>query len=182
MARRRYRRYSRRRTGKYSPNITRLGPNSYNIQPQTRDFQIVTLVENEGYNASRGNNILRVKNVELNVQFETANVAAAYNIESCCGYILFIPEGYSINIDTPIQHPEWIMAYKFFGSPDPELGSITEPQVVSPQRVQRITSRLSRNLNTGDRIVFLAEATNVNENNAYGVQFQGLCRWWTKAN
>ena len=106
-----YRRRYRRRTGKYSPNISRLGPTSFNIQPQTRDIQIYTLVENEAYNTNKGNNILRVKNIELNIQFETAGIQDSYYIESCCGYVMFIPEGYQVNVDTPTQHPEWIMAY-----------------------------------------------------------------------
>ena len=178
----RYRKYSRRRAGKYSPNILRLGPTTFSVPPETRDIAINTLVENQEYSSSRGNNVLRVKNIELNIQFETAGLLASYNIESCCGYVMYIPEGYQVTVDTPIQHPEWIMAYKYFGSPDPELGTGTEAQSISNQRIQRIKSRLSRNLNTGDRIIFLAEATNVAGTTTYQVQFQGLCRWWTKAN
>ncbi len=68
MVRRRYRRY-RRRT-RYSPNITRIGPSSFNIPAQSRDVGIVTLIENQSYDPNRSNNIITVKNPELSIEFE----------------------------------------------------------------------------------------------------------------
>ena len=129
MARRRYRRYSRRRN-RWSPNIARIGPNSFNIPGQTRDAGSITLIENQAYDPSRSNTIITVKNTELSIEFEAQYVT----LESATAYILYIPEGYSATIDTPIQHPEWIMAYKFFGSPNIELpnGDSTDVNTTKP--------------------------------------------------
>ena len=113
MARYRRRRFYKRKTH-YSPNILRIGPNSYNIAAQSRDIGIVTLVENQEYDPNRTNNIITVKNTELSIEFEGSHTL----IESCTAYLMFIPEGYTTTVDTPTQHPEWIMAYKYFGSPN----------------------------------------------------------------
>ena len=181
MARYRRRRFYKKRTS-YSPNITRIGPNSFNIPAQSRDIGIVTLIENQVYDPNRSNNIITVKNPELSIEFNANNSL----IESCTAYILFIPEGYNVTLDTPYQHPEWIMAYKFFGSPDLDrnttdnTSTFTYNEYAKP--IQRIKTRLSRKLNTGDRIVLLVEGTNLSQNNAYTMQYQGLLRWFTKAN
>ena len=174
MARRRYRRYRRRKVS-YSPNIIRIGPNSYNIAAQTRDVMSITLIENQAYDPSRSNSIITVKNPELSIEFESEYPI----LEAATAYILYVPEGYTTTIDTPTQHPEWIMAYKFFGSPNIERTSETGPQTTKP--IQRIKSRLARKLNTGDRIVLLVEASNIG-GTTQQLQYQGLCRWWTKAN
>ena len=148
MARRRYRRY-RKRSGKWSPNIKRIGPSSFNIPAQTRDGTTITLIENQPYDETRGNNVLRTKNIEVSMEFETpttngANRENAY-IESCTYYILFVPEGYNVTIDTPIQHPEWIMAYKYTGSPIsefyPQLASVA--LMSNNKYIEKIRTRLS---------------------------------------
>ena len=176
MARRRYRRYSRRRN-RWSPNILRIGPNSFNIAGQTRDFGVVTLIENQAYDPSRSNTIITVKNTELSIEFESQYVI----LESATAYILYIPEGYTASIDTPVQHPEWIMAYKFFGSPNVEIPTGADTATNTTKPIQRIRTKLSRRLNTGDRIILFVEAQNIG-GTSQQLQFQGLCRWWTKAN
>ena len=178
MARYTKRRFYKRRIH-YSPNIARIGPSSFNIPANSRDIGVVTLIENQVYDPSRTNNIITVKNPELSIEFEATY---AY-IEACTAYLLFIPEGYTVNINTPTQHPEWIMAYKYFGSPnldDNQSGSSSNQP--SSKYINKIKTRLSRKLNTGDRIVLLVEGTNTSANNAYPMQYQGLCRWFTKAN
>ncbi len=113
----RYRRRKFYKKARYSPNILRIGPSSFNIPAQSRDIGIITLIENQTYDPSRSNNIITIKNPELSIEFDANNSL----IESCTAYIMFIPEGYTATIDTPIQHPEWIMAYKFFGSPNYDI-------------------------------------------------------------
>ncbi len=167
MARYRRRRYYRKRA-RYSPNIVRIGPSSFNIPAQDRDFGVVTLIENQSYDPSRSNTIITVKNPELSIDFD-ANQNAAAAIESCTAYIMFVPEGYVPNIDTPILHPEWIMAYKFFGSPNWENTSSGQ---CLPKYVNRIRTRLSRKLNTGDRIILFIEGSNINSTSSYSMQYQ----------
>ena len=178
MARYRRRRFYKRRTH-YSPNITRIGPSSFNIPAQSRDIGIVTLIENQVYDPARSNNIITVKNPELSIEFESPS----NYIESCTAYLLFIPEGYTVNLDTPIQHPEWIMAYKYFGSPNYDTNTyVNDTRTETTKYINKIKTRLSRKLNTGDRIVLLVEGTNADTANQHRMEYQGLCRWFTKAN
>lgn len=179
---RRYRRYYKK--GKWSSNIKAIGPNSFNIQPQSTDVVVHTLVVNPPYESNSsypvGNNIMRVKNVEVSAELETPISSGSTNrfIECCTLYLMYVPEGYAVTKDTPIQHPEWIMAYQFIGSPNTE----DEDHSYVNNNVKRIKSRLSRNLNTGDRIVFVISAFNESTQNTHQLIYSGLVRWWTKAN
>jgi hypothetical protein len=77
-------------------------------------------------------------------------------------FIMYIPEGYSVNTtgsaDTSAlnQHPEWIMAYKYLGSPTQS----SSDQIGQGCQPTRIRSKVRRNLMTGDRIVLLITGTN----------------------
>lgn len=77
-------------------------------------------------------------------------------------FIMFIPEGYTIASDVDLsqsvinQHPEWIMAYKYLGSPTESFDS-TSGQGCQPTRIR---SRVRRNLMTGDRIVLVIAGKN----------------------
>jgi hypothetical protein len=73
-------------------------------------------------------------------------------------FVMYIPEGYSMYVNNSVvdvasQHPEWIMAYKYLGSPtDSQYGQGCQPT--------RITSRVRRNLMTGDRVILFVSGTN----------------------
>jgi hypothetical protein len=77
-------------------------------------------------------------------------------------FIMYIPEGYQIsnqgNTGNSVlnQHPEWIMAYKYLGSPTQSASD----QISQGCQPTRIRSRVRRNLMTGDRIMLYITGTN----------------------
>lgn len=83
-------------------------------------------------------------------------------LDNVAMFIMYIPEGYSIqtqnnNANNVLnQHPEWIMAYKYLGSPTQS----TIDQAGQGCQPTRIRSRVRRNLMTGDRIVLLITGSN----------------------
>lgn len=86
--------------------------------------------------------IVKVKNVK--VQLSTSGVPDASNLSvyTMQVAIVFCPEGITPSSDLLERHPEWIMAYRMLTMD----ASMTIPINFS------ISSRLSRNLNSGDTI------------------------------
>jgi len=64
-------------------------------------------------------------------------------------YVMYLPQGYTPTIDTPEQHPEWILCWRGF---EPGLSGL---QSISMQ------SKLKRNLNSGDRISLFCSTVNL---------------------
>lgn len=96
-------------------------------------------------------------------------------------FIIYIPEGIApvgalAVKDIMVKHPEWIIAWKKL---DLEYNSTTTATTAN----QRITmsSRLKRNLNSGDRIdVYLFSTLDTSQNAT--VAIRGMCQFWTCAN
>ena len=75
------------------------------------------------------------------------------------------------------QHPEYIMAYKYLGSPD-IADTTAEYQQYQPFKVK---SRMARKLQTGDQVVLFVQGTHASTE-SHVLNIDGLVRWWTKAN
>lgn len=121
-----------------------------------------------------------VKNVELTFQMETGD-ALGRQLESITVYIMYVPQGMNIGDDYHIQHPEYIMAYRFIGSPEYEQPSIDGPLAIGVRNPLKVKTRLSRRLQTGDSIIAYFEGTN-QSSDPEEININGLIRWWTKAN
>lgn len=174
MARRRIRRYRRRR-GKWSANIQRINQSGQALANSIFG-DTVTLAQNPAQSNTTVSQQYTVKNIEVSGQLETTiGSAPANNVEELTYYIMYVPEGYPISLDLPFLHPEWIMAYKYAGQ---STHNTATSGLVQPPKIR---TRLSRRLNTGDSVIFMYTAQNNSVNN-FDVKFQGLVRWWTKAN
>ena len=90
---------------------------------------------------------------------------------------MYVPQGMTITVDYPKQHPEYIMGMRFYGSPEYENSSIG-----SMRNPLSIRTRLARRLQTGDKIIFLLLGQNTNTSNVLNLQINGVLRWNTKAN
>lgn len=174
MARRRTKRYYRKR-GKWSANIKTI--NNNDITATAGSFYgSNVLCTNPQQNDSSVSQQYTVKNVELTHQLEVG-AGNQNNIESLTGYIMFLPQGYPITETLPNTHPEWIMAYRFYGSPETE--STAYPTAF--RNPLKVKTRLSRRLQTGDQIIYLIVGNNTSTNNIT-LTINGIVRWWTKAN
>lgn len=114
-----------------------------------------------------------VKNVECTFNVETS---AAQNIENVIAYIMYVPQGMSTsNTDYAHQHPEYIMAMRYIGSPE---AISSNNGIRNPIKVR---TRLARRLQTGDSVILYLTGTNAGSSNAT-INIHGVVRWWTKAN
>lgn len=119
-----------------------------------------------------------VKNVKLQVRATATDITSATNFDNFSVYILYVPEGYASAVpgdyaNIPFNHPEWIMAYRYIGKPLPDTSTSFLPI--------NISTRLARNLGSGDRIVFLLLGTN-NDAFSHTINYKGLASFVTKAN
>lgn len=177
MARRRYRRY-RRRSGRWSTRLTAINVSQLTT-PGNAFFIYRTLATNPTQDDNTVSQRFTVKNVncQVNIEYQSGgnNGTSNADVENLQHYILYIPQGFTLTENTPFEHPEWIMAHRLLGSPQ----SDTNPGFLPA----RISTRLARKLDTGDRIVYLLLGSNTGQT-TYGttIRVDGLIKLNTKAN
>lgn len=142
------------------------------------------LVQNSTEGANPSPVIIKTGNFK--VQFDvTLNVAASGSI-AARAFIAYVPEGYNVglgpaetfsNLNNLVsQHPEWILVWKQLDFGNANAAGSVDTSVV------RMSSRLKRNLNTGDNIYFFVLGNgDFNGITARGV-VSGACQYWTCAN
>lgn len=177
MARATRKRYYTKKTAKWSPNIQEISTTSIQASANSTFFQSFVLAFNPTQVNTAVSQVFTVKNVEVSFYIDS-DQQTENNIEDVAAYIMFVPQGMNITIDYNKQHPEYIMAYKFLGSPSADVGQ-SRSQQYQPQRVK---TRLMRKLQSGDNIILFIKGNNVNETVNTSFDFHGLVRWWTKAN
>lgn len=178
MARRRYSRRYRRRSSRWSPNMLEIPTTT--LQAVTGTFyQSFVLSTNPVQANTAVSQTYTVKRIEINFYIDQDAVQNVEYIEDVAVYIMFVPQGMSVTQDYNLQHPEYIMAYKYLGSPYVDF--VQGGNAGQQFQPRRISSRLSRKLNTGDSIVLFIKGTNVNTTTSV-FDIHGLVRWWTKAN
>ena len=105
--------------------------------------------------------------------------SSTYNVEDICVYLMYVPQGMQVTNQYPNQHPEYILAYKFVGSPSVD----TPSSMAQPTKVR---TRLARRLNTGDYLILYIKFSDVRSSATVTpvpqFNLHGLARWWTKAN
>ena len=110
---RNYRRiYSRK--GRWSPNIQELLTTSINTIPGTF-FTTYTLATNPSQQNTTVSQTYTVKNFSIDFYIDTDN--QNFNIEDVCAYIVYVPQGMTVGDNYNILHPEYILNYKYLGTP-----------------------------------------------------------------
>lgn len=183
MARHTRRRYYKRRTARWSPNLDQI-VDSFAVTNTGQFGYPTTLAVNPTATTSTTiSQIFTVKNVEASFVFEANELANT--LEALAFYIMYIPEGFNYQISNlPQLHPEWIMNYKFIGSPTYEQ-PVEGQQPAPSQQYQpvKIKTRMARKLNSGDRIILFAQGYRQGTTTtSINITMTGLVRWWTKAN
>lgn len=181
MARYRYRRRRYRRKGVWSCRIQ----NFTGAQSAAANEQYViyyNLCQNPAQNETSVSNKYTVKNINCQLQLESN---ASFAVENLQAYVCFIPQGYvptgvpSAYAEVPFNHPEWIMAHRFYGSA--QLDSETSSDGNPGFPALRLSSRLARKLDTGDRIVLIILGNNTG-GSSVTLDYHGLVKYNTKAN
>lgn len=171
MARRYYRRrtYAVRPKKKWSSHIKTWQSSALTSNPATVD-----LVINGSDGSTPTPSIVKAGNFKVTLDmYATYNNAVTVNL-SCNAYFLFVPEGVSISRTLITNHPEYILGAKTIGST-----YATNTTVVSLETLN-LSTRMKRNLNSGDRIVLVMEM--VGDVVPNSVTISGLVRYWTCAN
>lgn len=90
---------------------------------------------------------------DLRLAYSLGSGGSTVSVAGCVAYIVYVPEGYDVNAQIVYQHPEWIMAWT------PVDMNLVPNNVSSSQDVQKfsISSRLKRNLNSGDRVMLMMD-------------------------
>lgn len=172
MAKRRYRRRFYKK-GRWSANINNISANNTFAESAT-SFVSIDLQTNPAQNSNTVSQQYTVKNVEMTYEVETGMYGDTSYVENLQAYIIYVPQGMLVTETLPYNHPEYIMAYRWLGSPNHDTQ-------VSGRNPLYIKSRLSRRLQTGDKIVFLLIGEN-SSTDGLSVAVRGLVRYWTKAN
>lgn len=165
------RRYYRRT--RWSANINEIDT-SLSIGPTATAYGSVTLQTNPVQSTNTVAQQYTVKNIEMTYELEVSETNATI-LEKCQVYLMYAPQGMVISADYPYQHPEYIMAYKWLGSPNVDGQPNRNPLTIK--------TRMARRLQTGDGIIFLIIGTNPpTTNTGITLTIRGLVRYWTKAN
>lgn len=114
MARRRYRRRYYKKA-KWSANIGNVIGQVITAAPSSAFQENITLCFNPVQDAQTVSQRFTVKNIEFNGVYESTSSISS--VENFCAYIMFVPQGMTVGANYEIQHPEYIMAMKYFGSP-----------------------------------------------------------------
>lgn len=177
MARRSYRQRRRFRRGtKWSANLQEISTTTVQAPANTTFWQSFVLSFNPTQVNTAVSQVFTVKNLEVSFYIDAQGSSTATYLEDIAAYIMFVPQGMNVTQDYNLQHPEYIMAYKFLGSPSVEPGN---GQQYQPTKVR---TRLSRKLQSGDNVILFIKGNNTNTEYTYSFEFHGLVRWWTKAN
>lgn len=178
----RYRKYSRRGRGRWSSNIQEFNGN-LTASPGTW-AETEQILSNPYQSSTMVTQRYTVKNVEFSFTFEVENNSlAAQSIEGLTAYLMYVPQGFggssSLPVGYNILHPEYILAYKYLGSPSHEASSASSTgQQYQPYKIK---TRLARKLDTGDSIVLFIKGLNQSTETQV-FRLNGVVRWWTKAN
>ena len=177
------RRYYRRRTvtvrpkKKWSSNILLIN------QGQAHGPRFVLeLCSNSSQSTSPTPVVVKAGNFKLRLdsQLTTAGGMSISNWPSVSFYVMYLPEGFVFTaspshaelISYITKHPEWILANSIAGS-NTASASKWDLETVS------FSSRLKRNLNSGDKIVLIGVQE---DDNALDLDVRGVVRFWTCAN
>lgn len=143
---------ARRKTAKWSPHLL-IQPISF--ETGTGDFASYQLVaKNSTDTTVPVPSVIKVKNFRVSI--DTSAPVGAYAVDYFNVYLMYVPEGITINTDTPKNHPEWIITWKGI---DNSTGNGIENIVMS--------SRLARNLNSGDGIYLIFAGYNSLESRTF---------------
>lgn len=148
------------------------------------EYRVQTLVSNKAQANAPTPTVLKVGNfkVTADLSFNLTTGSTTPLNPTCTAYILYVPEGWGTTItafDNLIEkHPEWIMGTKVMGGNVVAGGS----GVLMGVDTLNMSSRLKRNLNSGDSVVLYLNFNLPTAATLNGAFIDGNCRYWTCAN
>ena len=176
MARRRYFRYyprTRVAKKKWASNFK-----TYYLSSDTSPYvPYQVLVENKQQDGAPTPTVIKCGNFKVQGDVNLSNVSSFPDVLYMRAFVLFVPEGWNMNLlsDIPLQHPEWIMSWTVIDLP------IAAAQAASGGNKFSFSSRLKRNLNSGDKVVVYFQS-DVLVSPGPTTQINFSAQYWTCAN
>lgn len=145
----------------------------FNNQIVTSSPYEIVLCANSTEAATPTPTVIKTANFKVSIDAYVNYAATTQANIIANAYIIFIPQGMAVNASLPLNHPEYIMAAKTVGS------SLQSGAILSLDTLN-MSSRLKRNLNSGDKIslIITLNSTTTPSN----CTMSGMVRFWTKAN
>lgn len=168
-----------RKKSRYSPNISEF---SELLTAPTGTFSFTNILCTNPAQTTLGvSQQYTVKNFEISFTFETEGTYDNNLIEDIAAYIMYKPQGMNVSATYNLEHPEYIMSYKYYGSPinDNYNNGLNNGQQFQPLKIR---TRMARKLQTGDSIILFIKGVNENLENSIPLKIHGILRWWSKAN
>lgn len=177
---RRRRTYFRRKSGRWAPNIVKIS--STNNASVGEFYNYEDLAVNPIQTSTGVSQTFTIKNIEISFTIEGGVTSSpVFAIESVTAYVMYVPQGMSITSSYYAEHPEYIMAYKYLGSPSLEYAPTGSTPISQQYQPFKIRTRMSRKLQTGDRVILYIQGSN-EDTQTRQYKIDGLVRWWSKAN
>jgi hypothetical protein len=140
------------------------------LAPNSTSSGIVDLISNEDSALSN----VTVRNFTTNLIAEISGENPTnLMLENVQYYVMFLPEGYNTTVNFPFTHPEWILNYSYQGTPNLDTQSLGF-------NIRR-TSKKSRKLRPGDKIILFMLADNESTNERK-ITMSGLIKYFSKRN
>ena len=183
--RRRYRTIIKAPRKKWASNFKDVNMETTNPSGVEADVVVFKeMAENKSETTSPTPVIIKTGNFKVQGDYYVKNNSTEYiQGHSPTGmlYIMYLPEGIAIssppNTQTLIQnHPEWIMGWKTIDFDTISIGGGDSAAVTKIS----LTSRLKRNLNSGDKVICVVLIQNLPPNTTFCAR--GMCQFWTCAN
>lgn len=180
----RYRRY--RRTivrapkKKWGSNMVHINMNVTNsTESTTSGYHAITLAANKTESNAPTPVVVKTGNFKIQGDMQVSAGTAVNTSPVATMYIVFVPQGmeptsYLAASSLVVNHPEWIMAWRFL-----ESGFSSSAGVLDFERFS-FSSRLKRNLNSGDSILAILLVEDLAA--GHGCSVTGMCQFWTCAN
>lgn len=154
---------------------------------ETTAKNYITLVENSSESATPTPVIIKTGNFKVQVDAFASVTSTNRNLVGGIAFIAYVPQGYALEDQTPgrlvmvnfiRQHPEWILAWKQLDFSSSSGTATTDTVSTS------FSSRLKRNLNSGDKIIYCVayQTDGLWPSTSNTFTYQVACQYWTCAN
>ena len=176
MPRRYRRRIVVRPKKRWATNFTNFTSDLISVAPNAPGGFATNLVQNAVQTSNPTPVVLKTGNFKIQGDVSLFNATGQAGSLNLCLYVMFLPQGIDILNGTQVKnmielHPEWILTWKLV-----DIASLNS----NAQNGFSFSSRLKRNLQSGDRVALLALAeTDLTLATPQQLKVHAQCQYWT---
>ena len=161
------------RKQKWASVITEINGDLLAINGNSNNGWVIPLCSNAA-NTTTAPTATIIKTGNFKVSFEVETGAGNYQAVTGRAFIVFIPQGINATVDWAMLHPEYVMGWRSI-----QVGGSTSAVTIS--------SKLKRNLNSGDKVSLIVQVWNYQTYseqapNPVYVKLVGACSYVCRSN